>query len=191
MLRSLCVYCSSSDAVDEGYFALARDLGGRLAARGTTLVYGGGRVGLMGAVADACLAGGGRAIGVIPEQVMIREAKHEGLTELLVVGSMHERKRAMFERADGFLALPGGFGTLEELLEVVTWKQLAMHARPVVVLNHGGYYDPLLEQIRRGFAGRFIPGRYEGIVHAAADLDAAFAYLDAYPPPAGPETEWV
>jgi uncharacterized protein (TIGR00730 family) len=144
-LRRLCVYAGSNAGARPLYAQAAGALGRELAARGIGLVYGGGRVGLMGAVADAALAGGGEAIGVIPRALMDRELGHEGLTELRVVESMHERKALMAELSDGFVALPGGIGTLEELVEVFTWSQLGIHAKPCAVLDAGGYWS--------GFAG--------------------------------------
>ena len=123
-IRSLCVYCGSSGAVDEKYRAAATELGGRLAAAGIELVYGGGRIGLMGLLADAALAGGGRVVGVIPERLRDAELAHQGATELLIAASMHDRKRLMAERADAFAVLPGGTGTLDETFEILTWRQL-------------------------------------------------------------------
>ncbi|QLC34148.1 TIGR00730 family Rossman fold protein [Halarchaeum sp. CBA1220] len=142
-MDALCVYCGSSSGERPAYAAAAADLGTALAERDVTLVYGGGRVGLMGAVADAALAAGGDVHGVIPESLEAKEVAHSGLTDLDVVASMHERKARMAELADGFVALPGGFGTLEEIVEVLTWAQLGFHEKPCGLLNVAGYYDDL------------------------------------------------
>jgi uncharacterized protein (TIGR00730 family) len=143
-IRSLCVYCGSSTGNDAAYVNAARALGAQLAERGLSLVYGGGHVGLMGVIADAVLAAGGEVTGVIPSALMSAEVGHEQLTKLHVVKDMHERKAMMAELADGFIAMPGGIGTLEELFEVMTWLQLGYHAKPVGVLNVLGFYDGLL-----------------------------------------------
>ena len=142
-MKRICVFCGSSPGNDPRYLEAARSMGRLLAGRGLGLVYGGGSVGLMGAVADAALAAGGEAIGVIPRVLQVRELAHRSLTTLHVVGSMHERKALMAELSDGFVALPGGMGTLEELSEVLTWAQLGIHARPVGLLDVAGYYRPL------------------------------------------------
>src|ERR671939_1854337 len=139
----LCVYAGSNAGVRPEYAEAAVALARELVARGIGLVYGGGRVGLMGVLADTVLSGGGEAIGVIPQALVDREIGHQGLTELRVVGSMHERKALMAELADGFVALPGGAGTLEELIEIYTWSQLGLHRKPMGVLNVNGYYDGL------------------------------------------------
>jgi uncharacterized protein (TIGR00730 family) len=155
MTLSVAVYCGSRFGSRPAYARAAHALGTLLAERGVCVVYGGGRVGLMGAVADAALAAGGRVVGVIPQALMDREVGHAGLTELHVVQTMHERKQLMAERADAFVALPGGIGTLEEIYEVWSWQQLGYHDKPVALLNVDGYYDALLEFMRvsheRGF----------------------------------------
>lgn len=143
-MRSICVFCGSSSGQSPIYKAQANRLGEYLAQQDIELVYGGAQVGLMGAVADACLAAGGRVFGVIPEHLDRVEIAHRGLTELVVVPDMHTRKSLMAERADGFIALPGGVGTLEELFEVWTWTQLGLHRKPLGVLNVGGFYDGLI-----------------------------------------------
>ena len=143
-LRAVCVFCGSSSPSDDRYGAAARALGAVLAQRGIGLVYGGGRVGLMGDLADSCLAAGGKVTGVIPVGLFSREVGHTGITELHEVGSMHERKQLMYDLADGFIALPGGLGTLEELAEVATWSQLGLHAKPVMLLDVDGFWDPLV-----------------------------------------------
>jgi uncharacterized protein (TIGR00730 family) len=141
---SVCVYCGSRHGTRPSYTEAARALGSAIGSRGWQLVYGGGNVGLMGEVADAVLATGGRVVGVIPESLMQREVGHTGLTELHVVPTMHQRKQMMAERADAFIALPGGIGTLEELYEVWTWRQLGYHRQPIGLLNIDGFYDTLL-----------------------------------------------
>jgi uncharacterized protein (TIGR00730 family) len=148
MALSIAVYCGSRFGNRPAYARAAHVLGRLLAERGACIVYGGGRVGLMGTVADAALAAGGRVVGVIPQALMDREVGHAGLTELQVVQTMHERKQLMAERADAFVALPGGIGTLEEIYEVWSWQQLGYHDKPVALLNVDGYYDPLLEFMR-------------------------------------------
>jgi len=145
-IRALCVFCGSSTPPDPRYGAAARALGTFIAERGIELVYGGGRVGLMGEVAGAALAAGGRVTGVIPVGLFSREVGHTGLTKLHEVGSMHERKQLMYDLSDGFIALPGGLGTLDELAEVTTWAQLGLHAKPVVLLDVDGFWDMLVAQ---------------------------------------------
>ncbi|NNE84809.1 MAG: TIGR00730 family Rossman fold protein [Alphaproteobacteria bacterium] len=142
-VRSLCVYCGSSDRGPAAHRDAARALGHELAQQGVGLVYGGGRVGVMGAIADAVLEGGGTVTGIIPDFLMRHEVGHEGVTQLEVVTTMHERKARMAELSDGFVVLPGGLGTLEELFEIVTWKQLGLHTKPIIVVNSAGYWDGL------------------------------------------------
>jgi uncharacterized protein (TIGR00730 family) len=144
MLQRVCVFCGSSPGTRPAYVEAAREIGCLLAERGIGLVYGGGRVGLMGALADACLARGGRVTGIMPRALVEKEIAHRGLTELRVVESMHERKALMADLADAFVALPGGYGTWEEFCEVLTWSQLGLHRKACALLNVNGYYDPLL-----------------------------------------------
>ncbi|MFZ0912031.1 MAG: TIGR00730 family Rossman fold protein [Candidatus Korobacteraceae bacterium] len=155
LFRRLCVFCGSYTGRRRAYRAAAERLGLLLVERGIELVYGGGNIGLMGVLADTILARGGRAIGVIPESLMAKEVGHTGLTELRIVNSMHERKAVMSDLSDGFIALPGGFGTLEEFCEVVTWSQLGLQSKPCGLLNVENYYAPLLElfdhAVREGF----------------------------------------
>ena len=143
-MQALCVFCGSNAGRRPAYSEAARAMGKLLGARGITLVYGGGKVGLMGVVADACLAGGGKVIGVIPRLLQEKELAHQGLTEMHVVATMHERKAMMADLADGFLALPGGFGTWDEFCEVFTWSQLGIQSKACALLNVEGYYDPML-----------------------------------------------
>src|SRR5215472_40836 len=143
--QRICVFCGSNLGINPAYSRAAEELGLLLVDRGIELVYGGGNVGLMGVLADSVLEAGGRVIGVIPDSLMAKEVAHLGLTELRIVKSMHERKAVMSDLSDGFIALPGGFGTIEEFCEVVTWSQLGIQSKPCGVLNVAGYYDPLLE----------------------------------------------
>jgi len=155
-LRQVCVYCGSSPGADPAYAEMAVALGHELVARGIRLVYGGGTVGLMGILADTVMGGGGEVIGIIPEFLHKREIQHQGLTDLRVVSTMHERKALMAEEADAFIALPGGIGTFEELFEVLTWTQLGVHDKPVGLLDVSGFWAPLLALIDRAVADEFL-----------------------------------
>ncbi len=155
-MTALCVFCGSSGGASPAYAEAATALGTELAARGTTLVFGGGKVGIMGVLADACLAAGGEVVGVIPRHLWDREVGHTGVTRMHVVASMHERKALMAELADGFVALPGGIGTMEEFFEVWTWGQLGLHAKPLGLLNTAGYFDPLLVFLDHMVTERFL-----------------------------------
>ncbi|MCB9764105.1 MAG: TIGR00730 family Rossman fold protein [Alphaproteobacteria bacterium] len=178
-MRRVCVYCGSSDAVDERYKAAARALGAAIAARGLELVYGGGRVGLMGAVADAVLAGGGRVWGVIPRRIMDLEVGHTGVTELFIVDGMHARKNLMAQLADAFIALPGGWGTMEELFEMASWQLLGYHDKPVALLDVDGYYAPLVQWITHAADQRFIRPAHRDIVRSYTDIPALLDGLAA------------
>jgi uncharacterized protein (TIGR00730 family) len=156
-LRSICIFCGSRPGARPEFLAMAKALGTELARRKLTLVYGGASVGLMGALADAVLSEGGRAVGVLPVSLQQREIGHMGLHELHLVNSMHDRKALMAKRADAFIALPGGFGTFEELFEIITWGQLGLHTKPIGLLDVGGYFQPLLAMLRRGVEDGFIP----------------------------------
>lgn len=155
-LRAVCVYCGSSPGADPAYAVAAAAVGRLLAESGVRLVYGGGAVGLMGVVADAALAAGGEVVGLIPRGLFRREVAHPGLTELVEVGTMHERKQGMFDRSDAFVALPGGLGTIEELVEVATWAQLGISDKPVATLDVRGYWRPLHELLRSAAAAGFL-----------------------------------
>lgn len=182
--RSLCVYCGSSPGFDPVHGDAARELGALLAANGIRLVYGAGAVGLMGIVADAVLAAGGEVVGVIPTGLFSREVGHRGLTELVEVGSMHERKQLMFELSDAFVALPGGYGTLEELAEMTTWAQLGIHSKPIAVLDVGGFWTPLLQFVDRAIAEGFVKEKQRGLIVAVdrvADLLGALAAYHVEP----------
>jgi len=164
-LSSVAVYCASSPGADPGFAAAAAALGRLLAERGIRLVYGGGHVGLMGVVADACLAGGGEVHGVITRALEAKELAHRGLTSLAVVETMHERKEAMADLAGGFVMLPGGFGTLDEFFEVLTWTQLGIHAKPCGVLDVAGYFAPLRDLLEAATRQRFLrPGHRDLVI---------------------------
>jgi uncharacterized protein (TIGR00730 family) len=170
--RRLCVFCGSSKGARENYIHAAQRLGRELAARGIELVYGGGNVGLMGVVADAVLAAGGRVTGVIPEQLMARELGHTGIQDLRVVKTMHERKSLMAELSDGFIALPGGIGTYEEFFEVLTWAQLGIHAKPCALLNVDGFYDPVLRLLDHAVEERFVRAAHRELIVVEAEAAA-------------------
>jgi uncharacterized protein (TIGR00730 family) len=167
-----CVFCGSSLGHDPLYARTAAAIGTLFARAGIDVVYGGGNIGLMGTVAESALAAGGNVIGVIPKSLAAREVAHNGLSELYLVDTMHERKARMNDLSDGFLMLPGGFGTFEEFCEVVTWVQLGIIAKPCVVLNVGGYYDPLLAMFDRANAFGFINDRNRAIVDVVPSVDA-------------------
>jgi uncharacterized protein (TIGR00730 family) len=182
-LNSLCVFCGSNSGASPAYAEAAARLGRTLAARGLNLVYGGGRVGLMGVVADAALAAGGRVTGVIPEALATRELAHAALSDLRVVGSMHERKALMSELSDGFIALPGGIGTLEEWFEVWTWSQLGFQPKPCGLLNVAGYYDHLLAFLDHMTAERFLTDIHRGMAVVDDDPERLLDRLAAWQPP--------
>jgi hypothetical protein len=167
----LCVFCGSKHGGKPAFAEATRQLGKLLAERKIGLVYGGGHIGLMGVLADTVLACGGEVIGVIPGSMVESELAHQQLTELHIVGTMHERKALMAEKADAFLALPGGYGTAEEFFEIVTWRQLKLHAKPIGLLNVAGFFDPLLAWIERAFAEGFIPAKYRNLVRVSEDAE--------------------
>jgi uncharacterized protein (TIGR00730 family) len=189
MIASVCVYCSSSDRIGRQHFELADTLGIELAQRQLTLVYGGGGVGLMGALARSVSREKGRVIGVIPDFMRAKELAFEEADEMVITTTMRERKAEMEARADAFLVLPGGFGTLEEVVEIITLKQLAVHHKPIVFLNQDGYFDPLLAFFERMFEQDFTRPLYRDFYHVAASLTEAFRYFDAYPVEP-PENHW-
>ena len=168
---SVCVYCGSRSGYDPRYIQAALQAGQVIGQRGWQLVYGGGRVGLMGSVADAVLASGGRAVGVIPRKLREREVAHTGLSEIHIVDTMHQRKQQMAERADVFLALPGGIGTLEEMFEVWTWRQIGYHDQPIGLLNVGGFYDGLLAFLRHTVSSGFLEQAQLDKLHVGTDAD--------------------
>jgi uncharacterized protein (TIGR00730 family) len=182
-LNSICVFCGSSFGNEPAYKEAAHSLGVTLAHKGFTLVYGGGNVGLMGTVADAALGAGGEVIGVIPQALVEREIAHEHLTKLHVVSSMHERKALMSELSDGFVALPGGNGTLEEFFEVLTWAQLGEHRKPCGLLNIEGYYDPLLAVFDHMVNRGFLAEKHRSIVQVQQTPEDMLDALQSYVPP--------
>lgn len=181
-MKSICVFCGSSAGAQPEYMTAARNLGKTLAANKITLVYGGASVGLMGAVADEVLAHGGHVIGVIPKILMTKEVAHHGLTDLRVVDSMHSRKALMAELSDGFIALPGGFGTFEELCEIVTWSQLGLHQKPIGVLDVLDYYKPLKELVNKGIEEKFIREQYKDLVVFANSSEELLQKFSTYQP---------
>ncbi|WP_207478315.1 LOG family protein [Arenibaculum pallidiluteum] len=191
-IRSLCVYCGSSSRVDEIYQQAAHAMGTAIAERGMQLVYGGGRVGLMGIAADAALAAGGRVVGIIPEHLQSKEVGHQTLSELLVVDSMHTRKRMMVERSDAFIVLPGGLGTLDEAFEILTWRQLRLHDKPVVVLNTRGYWDPLLKLVEHLIDSGFARPEHRDLYTVVSEVEEVFAELARAPAPTvDPKEKWL
>lgn len=181
-MKSICVYCGSNSGSDPVYAEVARALGKHIADEGMHLVYGAGNVGLMGIVADAALAAGGEVTGVIPHQLMEWEVGHRGLTRLEVVDSMHERKARMFELSDGFVALPGGFGTLDEMFEMLTWRQLGLGQKPCAFLDVAGFWSPLMAMLDRMVDQRFLhPAQRQDLWHGD-DIRALFAWMRDYRP---------
>ncbi len=180
MLKSLCVFCSSSDAVHQDHFEVAKELGLELCQRKITLIYGGATVGLMGTIARTVKENGGRVIGVIPESLRVKELAYQDADELIVTKDLRERKAIMDERAEGFLALPGGFGTLEETIEVLTLKQLQLHSKPIIFLNTQGFYDPLINLFEHIYQEKFAKPASRDLYYIAPDVTSIFTYLDNY-----------
>ena len=182
-MQSVCVFCGSSPGLDPAYTEAARSLGRTLAKANIRLVFGGGHVGLMGVVSNAAIEAGGEAIGVIPKFLVERELAHTGLTDLRIVGSMHERKAMMSDLSEGFITLPGGTGTLEEFFEILTWAQLGEHEKPCGLLNVAGYYDPLLtvfdQMVNRGF----LSGPNRNLVLIESEPERLLQRLESYQPP--------
>jgi uncharacterized protein (TIGR00730 family) len=185
-MKNICVYCGSASGTNPEYVESARRVGTILARRGLGLVYGGGRVGLMGVVADVVLSGGGRVLGVIPEALATKEGAHHGLSELLVVDDMHQRKAFMARRADAFLTLPGGIGTFEEFFETLSWAALNLHHKPMGVLNVDGYFDPLLALLNHAVAERFVRKEFLDLLVVSADPEAIVEELTVRTPPDRP-----
>lgn len=190
-MKRLCVYCGSSPGALPEYCEAARELGALMAARGLELVYGGGNVGMMGEVAQSVLDHGGHVIGVIPRDLVKREVAHTGLADLRIVDSMHERKALMAELADAFLALPGGIGTLEELLEVMTWGQLGLHAKPCGVLNVRGYFDRLLDFLDHVSDQRFLHPDHRSMLLSADRAEDLLEAFEGYHPPVVDKAAWA
>jgi uncharacterized protein (TIGR00730 family) len=191
MTQRLCVFCGSSPGSDPAYRAGAVALGQALLARGIGLVYGGGRVGLMGVIAETVLAGGGEVIGVIPRKLLELEVGDQTVTELHVVETMHQRKALMSELSDGFIAMPGGLGTLEELFEMLTWAQLGIHRKPVGILNVAGYYDGLLTFIAHAIEQQFVHDGDGKLVKSADSPAALLALFDAHQPHTHDKAAWA
>ena len=182
MLRRICVFCGSSRGLRPEYQRAAEELGRYLATHKIGLVYGGGNVGLMGAIADAALAAGGEVIGVIPQAIVDREIAHRGVTELRIVSSMHERKALMADLSDAFIAMPGGFGTFEEFCEVLTWSQLGIHKKPCGLLNIEDYYTPLLAMFDHAVAERFVREENRSLVLSGNTVEGLMSKLRAFEP---------
>lgn len=182
-MKRICVFCGSNSGIDPVFLETAEKVGKFLVSENVELVYGGGRVGLMGKIADTVLANGGRVIGVIPEALAIKEVAHQGLTELYIVDSMHERKALMAELSDGFIALPGGFGTFEELCEIITWAQLGIHQKPCALLNVNGFYDHLIAQIDLSVSQNFIRDEHRRLVLVESEIGQLYELMKNYEPP--------
>ena len=186
-LKTVCVFCGSAVGSNPAYAVAAREVGAELVRRGLGLVYGGGRVGLMGEVATAVTAAGGTVIGIIPESLSTKEIAYADATELIVTGTMHERKARMADRADAFIALPGGFGTCDELFEILTWAQLGIHKKPVGLLNANGFFTPLLAWLDRIAAEGMLKPKHRNLLLVA---DSASGLLDQFAAFVPPAAEW-
>lgn len=182
-IEALCVYCGSSDRGHRRHRDWAEELGRQAARRGIRIVFGGGRVGLMGVVADAALAAGGEVVGVIPEHLQAREVGHSALTRLEVVESMHSRKARMCDLADAFCVLPGGLGTLDEAVEIITWKQLRLHDKPIVLLNQDGFWAPFLDLVAHQADHGYVRPEHRKLFSVVEDLDGLFEALGRAPEP--------
>ena len=182
-VKALCVYCGASHRCAEHYLELAYELGAECARRGITVIFGGGRVGMMGRLADGALAHGGRVHGIIPAHLQEVEIGHTSVQTLDVVDNMHSRKMRMFELADAFCVLPGGFGTLDETFEIITWRQLKLHDMPIILLNHAGYWDRLLELISHQMAEKFVRPEHRELFSVAESNEELFIQLAAAPEP--------
>jgi uncharacterized protein (TIGR00730 family) len=176
-IKRLCVYCGSSGAVEPQFREAASELGAQLGAAGIELIYGGGRVGLMGLLADAALTAGGKVTGIIPERLLQAEVAHRGVTELIAVDSMHDRKRVMAEKADAFAVLPGGIGTLDELFETLSWKQLELHDKPILLVDIAGYWAPLRELLDHIVVSGFAREQTRGLLQVVPSVLALMAAL--------------
>jgi uncharacterized protein (TIGR00730 family) len=188
-MQRLCVFAGSSPGARTEYLEAARELGTALVHRSMGLVYGGARIGLMGALADAVLAGGGHVTGVIPASLVTKEVAHQGLSDLRIVASMHERKAMMNDLSDGFIALPGGWGTLEEFFEVLTWAQLGLHRKPCGLLNVSGFFDGLLAFIDHTIDERFVTREHRAMLLVADSSDVLLRLFESYDPPA--VAKWI
>lgn len=188
-MQSICVFCGSSVGNDTAFWQAAEALGQALVQRNTTLVYGGGNIGLMGVIADQVMRGGGRVIGVIPRKLVEKELAHHGITDLRVVGSMHERKALMAELAEGFIALPGGYGTVEEFSEVLTWGQLGLHSKPMGMLNVSGYFDHLLRFFDHAVNVRLLSPEHRRLVLESDRVDVLLQSMTDWR--ATPTPKWI
>lgn len=177
-MPSVCVFCGSRVGVKPAYKVAAQAMGSGIATRGWRLVYGGGGVGLMNETANAALAGGAPVIGVIPQFLTEYEDRHDGLTDLIVTDGMHDRKQIMFNLAQAFVILPGGVGTLDETMEILTWKQLGRHDKPIIIVNEGGYWTPMLEMMQKIIEGGFMGKRTVGLLDIVDTVDEAFALME-------------
>lgn len=189
-IKTICVYCGSSDSVHPAYLEIADQMGQAIAARGMELWYGAGSTGLMGAVANGALRAGGQVIGVIPELFNTPQLAHLGLTRLDVVESMHQRKYRLAEKADAFIALPGGYGTFEEFFEILTWAQIGLHQKPIGLLNARGYFQPLLAMIEHARSEGFIYNEHQALFRAQSNPSQLLDELEEFVPPSGLE-KWL
>ena len=189
-MQRVCVFCGSKSGARPAYTEATRSFGAALVARGCELVFGAGHVGLMGVLADAVLAVGGRAVGVIPQALVDRELAHRGLSELHIVRTMHQRKALMADLSDAFVALPGGYGTGDELFEILTWAQLGIHAKPIGLLNVAGYFDPMLAWLDHMTREDFLQSRHRELLLVADDAAALLDLLAGHRP-APPEAKWI
>lgn len=190
-LRSVCVYCGSSSHIDDDSKHAAADVGAALGSRKIRVIYGGGCSGLMGPLADATLKAGGEVTGIITKFIRDRERQHTGLTELVVVDDMHVRKHMMFDKAEAFVVLPGGFGTLDETFEVLTWKQIGLHNKPILIFNHQHFWSPMLDLLRHMISRGFAPPEDTGLYKVVRNIDEMLEALAAPITPAiDPSTKW-
>jgi len=180
-VKSICVYCGASSGTSESFVSIAKELGRELAERGIRLVYGGGGIGLMGTVADATMAAGGRVLGIIPQHLERAELGHRGLSELKIVDSMHTRKRMMFDQSDAFVILPGGMGTLDETFEIITWRQLGMHDKPIILVNHDSYWEPFLDLVDHVIDSGFARPAARQLFSVVGSVGRLFDLLEAQP----------
>lgn len=181
IVKSVCVYCGASSGTSESFVNIAKELGRELAERGIRLIYGGGGIGLMGAVADATMAAGGQVVGIIPQHLERAELGHRGLTELKIVDTMHTRKRMMFDMSDAFIILPGGMGTLDETFEIITWRQLGMHDKPIVLINHDSYWEPFLDLVDHVIDNGFARPAARQLFSVVGNVNRLFDLLGAQP----------
>ncbi len=190
-MNSICVYCGSANQASQEYFRAARQMGETLAQHGLTLVYGGGKTGLMGALADSVVDRGGKAIGVIVESMNTPELAHTRLTRLEVMATIHQRKARMYELADGYIALPGGYGTLDELFETLTWAQIGEHSKPVGLLNVNSYYDDLLKMLDRALEEKFLFPEHRRVLLCDSQPELLLEAMNAYRPPLEAVKRWM